>query len=317
MSDQNEKKDASENKPEENQLVDGFLDVVQTGNSVVSGLYQNSLYQKLQSKFLQMINTNDVKVTILGCSGGIGSNRGEQLRTTSILIDDDILIDAGTGVGDLSIEALIAINHVFITHSHLDHIACLPFLIDTVMGMRPHPVTVHATAETLEILKTHIFNWKVWPDFNQIPDMVAPFMLYNEIQVGKSIEMGRRKITPLPANHVVPAVGYHIDGGKSSLVFTGDTTTCDALWPHVNKIKNLKYLIIETAFSNAETKLATLSKHLCPSLLADELAKLKLNPEVFITHLKPGEGEIIMQEIEQDIKRYKPKELMNGQVFLL
>jgi 3',5'-cyclic-nucleotide phosphodiesterase len=63
-----------------------------------------------------------MQLRILGCSGGIGGAN----RTTSFLINDSILIDAGTGVGDLSFSALTRIEHVFITHSHLDHIACLP-----------------------------------------------------------------------------------------------------------------------------------------------------------------------------------------------
>ena len=234
-----------------------------------------------------------MQLTVLGCSGGIGG----KLRTTSLLVDDDILIDAGTGVGDLSIEQLLQIDHIFVTHAHLDHIASIPLLLDTVMGMRPHPVTLHASDETLAVLKSHIFNWKIWPDFNQIPTKEAPFLLYEAFNMGDIFTSNGRKIQPVPVNHVVPAVGYHLDSGTSSVVFTGDTTCCDALWQALNKISNLKYLIIETAFSNAELALAQVSKHLCPSMLEQELAKLDRAVDVLITHLKPGEGEMIMQEI--------------------
>ncbi|MFA6178277.1 MAG: 3',5'-cyclic-nucleotide phosphodiesterase [Candidatus Methylopumilus sp.] len=254
-----------------------------------------------------------MQVKILGCSGGIGGN----LRTTSLLVGDNILVDAGTGVGDLSIEQLLAIDHIFVTHSHLDHIACIPFLVDTVMGIRSKPVIVHATVETLEVLKQHIFNWKVWPDFNAIPDAENPLLQYSEVKLGVPVNIGTCQFTALPANHVVPAVGYRIDSGKSSLVFTGDTTTCDALWEQVNQIENLKYLIIETAFSNGEFELAKLSKHLCPSMLVDELAKLIRPARVYITHLKPGEGETIMYEIEQSSLELKPRVLQNSQVFKL
>lgn len=252
-----------------------------------------------------------MQLKVLGCSGGIGGH----LRTTSLLVDDDILIDAGTGLSDLSIEQMININHIFVTHAHLDHIACLPLLIDTVMGMRPHPVTLHTTKETLSVLKNHIFNWKIWPDFNQIPNAETPFLLYEEINLGDACVINGRTIRPVPANHVVPAVGYHIDSGQHSLVFTGDTTECEALWPVLNQINNLKYLIIETAFSNAEAELAKVSKHLCPSMLEQELAQLKHPVEVFITHLKPGEGEMIMQEIEQSNIVSKPKALKQAQIF--
>ncbi len=288
-----------------------------------------------------------IKLRILGCSGGIGGN----FRTTSMLLDQDVLIDAGTGVGDLSVAELCLIDHVFVTHSHLDHVACIPLMVDSVGCMRDKPLTVHATEATLEILKQHIFNWKIWPDFSQIPDARQPYMRYQAIQLGQAVELQKpglrntglrtedsglnpqtsvlstqssvlspqssviRRITALPANHVVPAVGFQIDSGAASLVFSGDTTSNDALWEVVNRIANLRYLIIETAFSNSERELARLSKHLCPSMLAEELRKLRGNPEIYITHLKPGEAELIMQEVAECVQGFAPTMLQNGQVF--
>lgn len=252
-----------------------------------------------------------MKLRILGCSGGISSN----LRTTSMLLDNDVLVDAGTGVGDLSLTELSMIDHVFVTHSHLDHVACIPFLVDSTNIMRDRPLTVHATAETQEILRQHLFNWKLWPDFTKIPDERQPYMRYQTIEVGRTVDLDGRKITPLPANHTVPAVAFRLDSGHASLVFSGDTTSNDALWESVNAIKNLRYLIIETAFSNAEKELAVLSKHLCPSMLGEELMKLKRRPEIYITHLKPGEIELTMQEIAECVRGFTPVMLQNGQVF--
>jgi Cft2 family RNA processing exonuclease len=251
-----------------------------------------------------------MKLRILGCSGGIGG----ALRTTSMLLDQDILIDAGTGVGDLSIEELARIDHVFLTHSHLDHVTSIPFLVDSVGWMRSTPLTVHAIEPTLEILRQHLFNWKLWPDFTQIPEPSKPFLRYQPIVLGRTVDVEGRKLTPLPANHVVPAVGFRIDSGRSSLVFTGDTTTNDALWSEVNKIENLRYVIIETAFCNREKELAVASKHLCPSLLADELRKLTRKADIYITHLKPGEVELTMREIQECAGRWGPRMLENNQV---
>ena len=254
-----------------------------------------------------------MKLRILGCSGGIGGC----LRTTSMLIDDDILIDAGTGVGELSIAQLAAIDHVFVTHSHMDHIASIPFIADTVGGMRSGPLTVHATEATLDIIRTHVFNWKIWPDFTQIPDATRPFMAYREVRVGETVQLGGRRITPIPANHTVPAVGYALDNGRASLIFTGDTGPHEALWRVVNATPNLKYLIIETAFSNAEREIAAASKHLCPQMLAEELEKMRVHPEVYITHLKPGEGALTMKEVTQAAGRWRPRMLENNQEFSL
>lgn len=253
-----------------------------------------------------------MKVRILGCSGSIG---GRHLRTTSMLVDQDVLVDCGTGVGDLSIAELAQIDHVFLTHSHLDHIACLPLMVDTVGDMRNRPLTVHATEATLEILRAHVFNWAVWPDFTEIPSAEKPFLRYETIRVGAVVELDGRRITPLPANHTVPAVGYRLDSGRGSLVFSGDTGPCPEFWAAVNKVTNLRTLIIETAFSNRERRLATISKHLCPSMLADELANLEQPADIFITHLKPGQIELTMQEIEDGIGEFKPRMLQNNQVF--
>ena len=253
-----------------------------------------------------------MRLRVLGCSGGIG---GRHLRTTSFLVDGDVLLDAGTGVGDLSLAELSLIDHVFVTHSHLDHVASTPFLADTVGGMRGQPITVHATRETIAILKNHIFNWEIWPDFTQIPAPQAPFMRYAEIELGRTVSLNGRAFTPLPAIHTVPAVGFLLDSGKGSLVFTGDTGPNDALWAIVNRIANLRYLIIETAFANKERELAELSKHLCPSMLAEELVKFERDAEVYVTHLKPGETELTMQEIEESSGRLQPRMLQNNQVF--
>ncbi|WP_432240463.1 3',5'-cyclic-nucleotide phosphodiesterase [Herbaspirillum robiniae] len=254
-----------------------------------------------------------MRVEILGCSGGIGGNG---MRTTSLLVDGDILIDAGTGVGDLSLERLAAIDHVFITHAHLDHIACLPLMVDSVGEMRERPITMHATAETLEIIRKHIFNWQIWPDFSVIPTPENPFLRFATIEVGRPVVIGERSITPLPATHTVPAVGFHLrnEAAGSSLAFSGDTSICDPLWDAVNAIDGLRYLIIEAAFADRERDLALLSKHLCPSLLLDELQKLQLRPEVLVTHAKPTQQAQIAHEIEAGASVHRPRMLAAGTV---
>ena len=254
-----------------------------------------------------------MQIKILGCSGGVGGD----LHTTSMLVDDDILIDAGTGVGRLSLNALQKINHVFITHAHMDHIAFLPLLLDTVMGLRDEAVNVYASAQVIQILKEHVFNWLIWPNFNLIPNGQDPLLAYKVLNVGDTVTLAGRIMTALPANHGVPAVGYQLDSGNQSLVFTGDTAGCKALWDKVNTIQNLKYLIIETAFSNQDVALAAESKHLCPMTLADELGYLQKKPLIYITHMKPGAGEQIMTEIAQHPKTAHCKVLLNQQVFEL
>jgi ribonuclease BN (tRNA processing enzyme) len=270
--------------------------------------------QQAHSIFLDRIppDNTEMKIRVLGCSGGIG---GQVSRTTSLLLDGDVLIDCGTGIGDLPIDELARIDHVFLTHSHLDHIAGLPLLIDTVGDLRSRPLTVHASSATLEILRRHVFNWAIWPDFSEIPSRERPHMVYSALAVGERRVFGGRTITALPANHTVPAVGYQVDSGIASLVFSGDTGPCPALWTAVNSIANLRYLIVESAFPDRDRHLATASRHLCPSLLAAELAQLQRPAEIFITHLKPGQAGTTMREIEATLAAFRPRMLEHDQVF--
>jgi ribonuclease BN (tRNA processing enzyme) len=239
---------------------------------------------------------------------------GGNHRTTALLADDDILVDAGTGVGGLTQDELARIDHVFVTHAHLDHIACLPIMVDTVARQRERPLTIYATEAVASILRSHIFNWSVWPDFTHIPRRDAPFMRYQEIGVGTTVRLGDRSITPIPAEHVVPAVGYHLDSGDASLVFTGDSTACVARASYLAALRNLRYLIIETAFRESEKQIAIASKHFYPSLLAEELAALPSEVATFITHLKPGDEEAIMAEVQERLPWLKPQMLRNEQV---
>lgn len=251
-----------------------------------------------------------MKVQILGASGGIGG----PARTTALLVNDDILIDAGTGVGELSLATMQRVDHVFLTHSHLDHVACLPFMMDSVGAARGKPVTVHAQEATLNGLRAHLFNGVLWPDFARLPTPEAPFMIYEAFAPGAVYTLGTSRLRSIPVNHIVPAVGYLVHGPTGSLAFSGDTTVTDEFWRVLNQCENLRHVIIETSFLDKDEALARVSRHLCPKLLAGELEKLKLGPRVHITHLMPGAEEEIMAEIARHVPKNTPRRLMRGEI---
>jgi ribonuclease BN (tRNA processing enzyme) len=237
-----------------------------------------------------------MKVRVLGCSGAIA----KECRTTSFLIDADVLIDAGTGVGDLTLEEMRRIDHVFLTHSHLDHVAALPLMVDAIASQRTAPLQIRALAGTISALKTHIFNDVIWPDFTQLPTKEAPFIRFVEIQVGQLLRVNDKRIEVLPAIHTVPAVGYAVTAKDACWVFTGDTERNPAFWQRINQLE-VSMLVIETAFSSRESQLAVKSLHLSPDVLASELdciAQGKRFP-IYITHTKPAETELIMSEIQR------------------
>lgn len=251
-----------------------------------------------------------MKLRVLGCSGGIGA----RARTTSFLVDDDILIDAGTGVEDLSVEELARIDHVFLTHSHLDHVAALPLLVDSVGALRTRPIVVHALPETIAALRAHIFNWTIWPDFTEIPHYEQPWMVFEPLMLGATATLGERSVRGIPANHTVPALGFHVFGPSGALAFSGDSWPTEDFWRVVNGIPDLRYLIIETAFSNRERDLAITAKHLYPIELGEQLRRLRRDAQVLVTHLKPSDADRIAAEIEAWAGRFRPRLLERGQV---
>ena len=237
-----------------------------------------------------------MKVRVLGCSGAISKN----CRTTSFLIDGSILLDAGTGVGDLTLEEMSAIDHVLLTHSHLDHVAALPLMLDAVSSQRRRPVQIHALAATIDALQVHVFNNIIWPDFSVIPSSASPFLEYQAFVSGDVLNIDGTKIEVLPAHHTVPAVGFAVQGDTGWWVFSGDTERNPPFWSRINSM-SVACLVIETAFSNRERDLALRSLHLSPKTLAQELSRITVAEQypIYITHTKPHETSLIMAEIQK------------------
>jgi ribonuclease BN (tRNA processing enzyme) len=261
-----------------------------------------------------------MKIRVLGCSGAIAAG----YKTTAFLLDGDVLIDAGTGVGDLPLEALASIDHILLTHSHLDHVLGIPLLADAVLRLRSAarrpPIQLHALPETLVTLREHIFNGTIWPDFTRLPSQDAPVLSMRPFQVGDRLDLGGRVIEVLSAVHTVPAVGFAVDGGAASghahWVFTGDTGPNPALWRRLAELR-LSHLVIETAFSDDEAHVAHISRHLHPAELGRELAQLAGSVDVRITHIKPGETEAVMQGVAALRSPHRISALAAGQAMQL
>ncbi|MEP7295699.1 MAG: 3',5'-cyclic-nucleotide phosphodiesterase [Burkholderiales bacterium] len=268
-------------------------------------------------------------LNVLGCSGSIAAG----CKTTAFLLDGDVLIDAGTGVGDLALEALARIDHILISHSHLDHVLSIGLLADSVMRVRRAqgrgPIRVHALPDTIAALRTHIFNGVIWPDFTRLPSAEDPMLELVPFEVGQLLTLNGKRIEVLSAAHTVPAVGFAVECAAAEgstepgasdkpgwWVFTGDTGPNPLLWERLRQMR-VAHLIIETAFSDEERQLARISRHLCPSALGHELAQLEGSVDVHITHIKPGEVDAVMAEIGRLGTAHRIHALGAGQVMHL
>ncbi len=252
-----------------------------------------------------------MQIRVLGCSGGIGAGS----RTSAMMVDDDVLIDAGTGIGDLSVDDLQAIRHVFLTHSHLDHIAGLPMLADSVFDEAfTTPLTVYAREETLRAIRAHLFNDIIWPDFAKLPSPDNPMLRYHVCSPGDTIAIGNRDFYAVDVMHSVPSLGFTVRNCAGAFAVSGDTKSNETLWPVLNACDDLKLLVIEVSFPDELEQLANDAGHYCPRTLTRDLGRLRQDPDIWLTGMKPGEEDRILRQVTEQVPDRRIRMLSRGTV---
>lgn len=237
---------------------------------------------------------NDIK--FLGTSGSKKDGHG----SSCVQVADNIVIDAGNIIQGLKDEAKF-IEHIFLTHSHLDHISDIAFLVDTYLAERETPIKVYGLKETLRALNKHIFNWSVWPDFKEISLVKSGHksIEFVEVTLGAEYKFENVTLKPIALNHTVPTCGYIVKKEDFSVIYATDTYVSDEIWKEANSNLDIDAIIIDVSFPSDFDELAKASKHLTPRLLKKELAKLTRSVDIFVTHIKPSYLEQV--ELELDI----------------
>ncbi|NOQ32387.1 MAG: hypothetical protein GQ570_14855 [Helicobacteraceae bacterium] len=253
-------------------------------------MYKNiKIYDKIVK-----INYKDLMMMIIGAHG----TKSKDSSLSTFLIDNETTIDAGNLIDGLG-EEFLNVNSVFITHSHLDHIVDLPLIIDTMYDKLKHSINVYATAPIIKALKDHMFNNIIWPDFSMIPLIGTSdkVIVYHEIEYDKEYKTFESTLTPFKNNHMNGSCGFIIN---NKVMLTSDTYKCDRIWEILNENKKIDTLIIEISFSSDLNGLAEASKHLTPSLLKEELTKLKRDDvHIYINHIKESSYHKIVKEIKE------------------
>ena len=239
-----------------------------------------------------------MRIETLGCFGAQTAG----CRVTSFLINDDLLLDAGAAAAALNIIEQAAIKNICLTHTHLDHIKGVMFLADNRMTnneMSRECIRVWGIKELLDILKKHVLNGLIWPDFSIIPNKKNPVLKLCPLKEGEKTCIDGYYITAVKVNHPGCAVGYILEYEGKTLIYTGDTGPTERIWEIANKIDNIVGIIIEVSFPNRLRNLAEVSQHLTPELMKKELSKLaKCDVPIFTYHMKPQ----YLDEIRSEIK---------------
>ncbi len=253
-----------------------------------------------------------MRVKVLGCSGSeaIGHN------PPGFLVNDTVMLDAGTITGALNIEAQSRITDVFISHTHLDHIKSVLFLADNLVGRVKRPVNVRSLPSVIEAIRKHLMNGLIWPDFTKIPTPRAPVVAYRPFAAMRPVKVGALTVKAVPMNHPVPAVGFLVSDGKSSFLYTADTGPHEAIWKEAAKARNLRGIIVDTSFPNSMDRVAGLSGHFTPGQLATDLTKAEVGKSVpiYIYHIKPVHKKRVIAELRA-MGRKNVKVLQEGKTY--
>jgi ribonuclease BN (tRNA processing enzyme) len=238
-----------------------------------------------------------MQVKIIGGHGGVTKN----YHATSYLIDESLLIDAGSVASGLDMQSQLKIDHILLSHAHLDHTKDLAFICDNCFGLRDKPFQVYSHKNVHKAVKDHLFNDTIWPDFSVLPNAEKPTIVFNSIQPEKELILGDYKVMPVHVNHPViengEAYGFIIEKDDVAILFTQDTASTDRIWEVGKKYKNLKAIFTEVSFPNHLQNVADLSYHHSPSSMKKELQKMPPIVPVYLGHLKPNYQEQLIQEI--------------------
>ncbi|NOY53678.1 MAG: 3',5'-cyclic-nucleotide phosphodiesterase [Deltaproteobacteria bacterium] len=237
-----------------------------------------------------------MKIEVLGCHG----SETPSAKTVGFLVEDRILLEAGTVSSVLSLDRQLAIHSVIISHLHLDHIKGLPFLADNLIGEPGSAITVYGIDEVLAGLKTHLFNDTIWPDCTRISNGDVSVLRFESLTKRATTRIGEVEVTPIPVNHTIPSIGLFLRKGDRTLLYTGDTAPTEEIWRIGRQMPDLSALLIEVSFPDAMEKIARVSGHMTPSMAARELEKLD-RPEVpvYVFHMKPKYEAAIIAELQQ------------------
>lgn len=290
-------------------------------------------------------------LVVLGAAGGLAEDDLSAFLLFPIGGDAGVALDAGTlhaGIraalrsgalaglplredGALTPEGQVLREHVkayLISHAHLDHVAGL---ILSSTDDAPKPIL--ALPDSLAVLREHVFNWRLWPNFasDGTPPALSRYTL-TPLRGGESqaIPDTSFRVTAFPLSHAGSAsTAFLVESGGQSILYLGDTGPdvvegagrLRALWTHVAPLvraRTLHAILVEASYPSERAD-EKLYGHLTPrwvnaelgvlaSLVGGDAADALRGLPVVITHVKPTleRGEDPRARIARELREANP-----------
>jgi ribonuclease BN (tRNA processing enzyme) len=257
---------------------------------------------------ISLYTMGKMKIDVLGCYGNVVG----KYRATAFLVNESLLVDAGTCTEVLNDGQLKRIKNVVISHPHLDHTKGLFPLVDELIMMGGTPIMLHGVKETLLTMSQNLFNNVIWPDFTKIPSVDNAFLTFSELVLEGENQVGALVIKPVAMDHTVYTTGFLVQEDGKGFMYTADTGLSSRFWEVAALEKGVEFIIADVSFPNRLEHLAKKSGHMTLSMLVERLETFGLKSvPTYITHMKPlflneimgelaGLGRGTIKALEQD-----------------
>lgn len=222
------------------------------------------------------------RVILLGTGDPLNWERAQTSLAVPLEGGEVMLIDTSSGtvlLGQLAAAGipLQSMRHLFVSHSHFDHVGGLAPLL---VGMTPLPevsLAIHATPGTLEALRELLA-----VTIPGVESWLGDRLTWRELAPGDAVRVNNAEITPFRTDHDVECMGFRVALAGSTMVYAADTRPCPDV---VENARETELLIHEAYGPEDEAERAHALGHSAASE-AGEAAQAAGAKRLVLTHFR-------------------------------
>ena len=200
------------------------------------------------------------KVKSIIALGAFGT-KAKGYGTSSFYLNDKNVIDAGNLLVGME-EKSAVLDNIWLTHSHLDHICDIAYIIDNYFSSITKAITICGLPATIKAVQDHFLNDVIWPDFSKIKlENGEDYCIeYREIELETVYELSSNEtICAFKTDHTVDSCGYIYKRGDTSVLITADTYDLTNVIEILESDLSIKSMVLECSFPSNMDKLALAS----------------------------------------------------------